>query len=74
MRTIVDLTERQVAELDRLSKAHELSRAELVRRAVDRYLAESAPDREAGFGLWKRTGVKRDGLALQRRLRKDWPR
>lgn len=72
MRTLVDLTERQIAELDRLSKMHDLSRAELVRRAVDRYLAETAPDREAGFGLWKRAGAKVDGLRFQRRMRKDW--
>lgn len=72
MRTLVDLTERQIADLDRLSKRHDLSRAELVRRAVDRYLAEAAPDREAGFGLWKRAAVKTDGLGFQRRIRKDW--
>jgi hypothetical protein len=72
MRTLIDLTERQIADLDRLSKMHDLSRAELVRRAVDRYLAEAAPDREAGFGLWKRAGHKTDGLAFQRRMRKDW--
>lgn len=73
MRTIVDLTERQIAGLDRLSKKHALSRAELVRRAVDRYLAQAAPDREAGFGLWRRTGANVDGLAFQRRRRKEWP-
>lgn len=73
-RTIVDLTERQIADLDRLSKKHALSRAELVRRAVDRYLAESAPDREGGFGIWKRSGAKMDGVAFQRRLRKGWAR
>lgn len=74
MRTIVDLTDRQIADLDRLSKKHDLSRAELVRRAVDRYLAETAPDREAGFALWKRAGAKTDGLTFQRRMRKDWAR
>lgn len=73
-RTIVDLSERQIADLDRLSRRHSLSRAELVRRAVDRFLAESAPDREGGFGLWKRSGAKTDGVALQRRLRKGWSR
>jgi hypothetical protein len=74
VRTIVDLTDRQIADLDRLSKKHDLSRAELVRRAVDRYLAEMAPDRAAGFGLWRRAGAKIEGLAFQRRMRKDWVR
>ena len=72
MRTIVDLTERQLSELDRLAKVRDTSRADLVRRAVDRYLAEDAPNREAGFGLWKRGGSKEDGLAFQRRIRKSW--
>lgn len=72
MRTIVDLTKRQIAELNRLSRKKELSRAELVRRAVDRFLAEDTPDRESGFGAWKRSGANVDGLSVQRRLRKDW--
>lgn len=72
MRTIIDLSSRQIEELDRLSKAHDLSRAELVRRAVDRLLAEDGPDRESAFGLWKRGGAKEDGLAFQRRARKEW--
>lgn len=74
MRTLVDLTERQIADLERLSKMHDLSRAELVRRAIDRYLAEAAPDREASFGSWKRGGGKVDGLTFQRRMRKAWAR
>jgi ribbon-helix-helix CopG family protein len=72
MRTIIDLTERQLAELDHLAKVRDTSRAELVRRAVDRYLTEDGPDRDAGFGLWKRSGAKEDGLAFQRRMRKGW--
>ena len=71
MRTIVDLTERQIAELDKLSRSKAVSRAELVRRAVDRFLADDVPDRASAFGAWKK-GAKRDGLAVQRRIRKEW--
>lgn len=73
VRTIVDLTDRQIAELDRLAKAREVSRAELVRKAVDRLLAEDTPDRDGAFGVWKRAGRREDGVAYQRRVRKDWP-
>lgn len=74
MRTIVDLTQQQMVELDRLARMRELSRAELVRRAVDRFLAEDGVDRGAGFGAWKQSGNKQDGLAYQRRIRKGWMR
>ena len=71
MRTIIDLTERQITELDRLSKTKAVSRAELVRRAVDRFLAEDTPDRASAFGAWKKA-AQRDGLTFQRRVRKEW--
>ena len=74
MRTLVDLTEKQVRDLDRVAKMRDVSRAELVRRAVDRYLADDAPERGSAFGLWKGAGNRVDGLRLQRRLRKDWTR
>jgi metal-responsive CopG/Arc/MetJ family transcriptional regulator len=74
MRTIIDLSDRQIAELERLGRTRKVSRAELIRQAVERYLQENAPAREEGFGLWQRAGVRQDGLALQRRLRKEWRR
>jgi metal-responsive CopG/Arc/MetJ family transcriptional regulator len=74
VRTIIDLPERHLEELERLGRSRKLSRAELIRQAVERYLQENVPAREEAFGLWKRAGVQRDGLALQRRLRKEWQR
>jgi hypothetical protein len=74
MRTIIDLPDRQIEALERISKSRKLSRAELIRQAVDRYLADHAPDAAAGFGLWKRAGAREDGLAYQRRLRREWGR
>ena len=75
MRTIIDLPDRHVDELDRIGRARNLSRAELIRQAVERYLQENLPVREEAFGLWKgRGGARQDGLALQRRLRKEWQR
>ena len=74
MRTIIDLPDRQVEELDRVGRSRKLSRAELIRQAVERYLQENLPARKEAFGLWKRSGTRQDGLALQRRLRKEWHR
>jgi metal-responsive CopG/Arc/MetJ family transcriptional regulator len=74
MRTIIDLPDRQIEELERLVRSRNLSRAELIRQAIERYLQENAPAREEAFGLWKGAGARQDGLALQRRLRKEWDR
>jgi hypothetical protein len=74
MRTIIDLPDRQVEELERLGRSRKLSRAELIRQAVERYLQENVPARDEAFGLWKRAGARRDGLTLQRQLRKEWER
>jgi len=72
MRTIIELPERQIAALERISKSRRLSRAELIRQAVDRYLADQSPDAADAFGAWKRAGSRVDGLVFQRRVRREW--
>ena len=74
MRTIIDLPDRQVDALKRISRSTKRSRAELIRQAVDSYLQEHLPNRDKAFGLWKREGIREDGVAYQRRLRKEWKR
>mgnify|MGYP001256676726 CR=1 FL=1 len=74
MRTIIDLPDRQLEALGRISKRRKLSRAELIRQAVDTYLAEHSPELGAAFGLWRRAGSREDGLAFQKRLRREWGR
>ncbi len=71
MRTIVELPEDQLRDLAELCRREKISRAEAIRRAV----AEYARRRSAGgageaFGLWR--GRRRDGLAYERRLRREW--
>lgn len=46
-RTNIYLDERQTEALDRLATAEGTSRAELIRRVLDRWLAGDAPDVEA---------------------------
>ncbi|MFM9060010.1 MAG: ribbon-helix-helix protein, CopG family [Planctomycetaceae bacterium] len=73
MRTIVDLTDDQVKSLAALCAAKGISRAEAVRRAVARLLAEEQrPDRARAFGAWRRTTG--DRAAQVRRLRDEWER
>lgn len=71
MRTIVDLPEEQIEALKVLGKQSRLSRAELMRRAVAEYLVrhQEGPSDEA-FGIWR--GHKRDSLAIQDQLRREW--
>ena len=70
MRTLIDLPEEQVRGLDKLASDDGVSRAELVRRAIAKYLGEREHARDASaFGLLKDREI--DGLALQRRLRED---
>ena len=71
MRTIVDLPERQIKALRKLSASAHSSRAELVRRAIDEYLARNQPAQDdVAFGLWKNR--KTDGLTYQERARDEW--
>ena len=73
MRTIVDLTDEQVKSLAALCAAQGISRAEAVRRAVARLLAEEhRPDRSRAFGAWSEK--KLDGATTVRRLRDEWQR
>jgi metal-responsive CopG/Arc/MetJ family transcriptional regulator len=71
MRTLVDLGENQVRELDELSKKEKRSRAALIRQAIDDYLEKRRSKREDdAFGLWGKRKV--DGLVYQERVRSEW--
>lgn len=72
MRTIIDLPAAQLDALDAVCRREGISRAEAIRRAVAATLEQTtSAGREAAFGLWRgRRGT--DGLAYQRRLRREW--
>jgi len=71
MRTIVDLPEKQIEALKRISEATRSSRAELVRRAIDEYLARHLPAQDdKAFGIWRKRKI--DGLDYQDRMRDEW--
>ncbi|MBB4630528.1 ribbon-helix-helix protein, CopG family [Sphingosinicella soli] len=71
MRTIIDIAEPQMKELDTLSRQERQSRAALIRKAIAEYLARH---RQSGageaFGLWGDRKI--DGLDYQERARSEW--
>ena len=59
MRTIIDLPQEQLGALARLCEVQKISRAEAIRRAVDRLLKDSlVEEKNIGFGLWRNKGIK----------------
>ncbi len=70
MRTLVDIPDKQLKELTRLSKAHKTSRAAIIRDAINSYLNKGrfGPG-DPAFGAWK--GIPVDGLEYQRKLREE---
>ncbi|MGD9873250.1 MAG: CopG family transcriptional regulator [Kiritimatiellia bacterium] len=72
MRAIIEIPNEKDQALKRLSRRRGVSRAKLVRDAIDQLLQNSgsqeAPD---AFGLWKKNAA--DGLKYERKLRKEWP-
>jgi metal-responsive CopG/Arc/MetJ family transcriptional regulator len=76
MRTIVDLPNELIGQLDQWAEREQLSRAEVVRRALSKAVAEQdiKKDFRQFFGLWTDLGpdiVPKDGLAWQRQLRDE---
>jgi predicted transcriptional regulator len=73
MRTLVTLEDRQVEKLDAMARRRGVSRAALVREAVDRLVETDELDAiHASAGLWKdRTDIV-DGLEYQLAIRAEW--
>ncbi len=73
MRTIIDLPEEHISQLAELCEREQLSRAELVRRAVSEYLRQhGCSDADEAFGLWRDRPI--DPLALEDDIRDEWER
>lgn len=77
MRTIVDLTDEQVAGLQRVCQAEKISRAAAIRKAVNALLANSAESEDArqaaitaSAGVWKARGIETDAYLAE--IRSEW--
>ena len=72
MRTIVDLPHEQVRKLALVCRREKISRAEAVRRALDRFLrSSSVRDLRTFFGASKTRGNVSQHVA---RVRREWSR
>ena len=77
MRVAVTFTAAQIQALNAYAKRNGISRAEAVRRAVDRFLDSEEARRairedalEQAFGIWKYRGIDTDSFLAE--LRVDW--
>lgn len=71
-RVFAGISDTDLMELDLLSEAQHVPRAELIRQAVSLYLEKSKPavSADEAFGLWRER--KLDGLAYPSSLREEW--
>jgi hypothetical protein len=69
-RTIIDIPQAQIREVDRVCKALGISRAEAVRRALGDFVQQNDAVTVDGFGLWKDVRAERSQLVSK--LRQRW--
>jgi hypothetical protein len=72
MRTIVDIPQSQLQQLEAICRREDLSRAEAVRRAISLFVAEHDLSPDEAFGIWKARG--HEGIRYQQALRGEWDR
>ncbi len=73
MRTIIDIPESLLRDVDALARREKISRAEAVRRAMAEFLDKRGEPRTgAAFGIWK--SRKLDSLGYEDSLRQEWSR
>jgi len=71
MRILIDIPENKLEKLAILCHSKEISRAEAVRRAVEKYLEQySSEDSRKVFGLWKNRKI--NSRQYQQKLRSEW--
>ncbi|OJW52555.1 MAG: hypothetical protein BGO67_06365 [Alphaproteobacteria bacterium 41-28] len=73
MRIIIDLEKEKLHTLTILAEQYHISRAALVRKAIDALLQSSAKQQacEDVFGILKKSH-KIEGLSFQKRMRSEW--
>ncbi len=71
MRTIIDIPDSLLKQIDATARHDKVSRAEAVRRAMAEYLERRRVSRpDAAFGIWKSKKV--DPLAYEDSVRDEW--
>lgn len=73
MRILADLEKPQIDALAEIAASQKVSRAALLREAVDDLIAKKRrAGMEEAFGLWKGKVDYADGLEMQEALRAEW--
>lgn len=73
MRTIIEIPEEVIRNLDKLGKQQSKSRAAIIREAIQLYLeTRELRNSDAAFGVWRNKG--KEGLKYQEQLRSEWSR
>ena len=70
MRTIVDISQDDMARLAELCRERGESRAEIVGLAIHFYLEQHDSRGKDAFGIWKNRA--HDGVTSQRAIRSEW--
>jgi len=69
-RTIIDIPDEQLREINRVCRALKISRAEAVRRGVHAFLEHNQTVEENGYGLWR--GVETEARRLLATIQAKW--
>jgi metal-responsive CopG/Arc/MetJ family transcriptional regulator len=73
MRTIIEIPDNLLKEVEALAEREQISRAEAIRRAMAEYLVKRSTSRpDAAFGIWKSKHI--DALDYEDSLRGEWNR
>jgi len=71
MRTIIEVPDDDIRNLDRIVEQRKKSRAAIIREAIRFYLeGKVVGSDDAAFGIWKEK--KTEGLEHQTKLRSEW--
>lgn len=70
-RILVDLPESHVAELGAIAAVENVSRAEIIRKAIAAYVELNRPSTSVAFAIWKGRGQE-GGVEYQERMRSEW--
>ncbi|AXJ96099.1 MULTISPECIES: CopG family transcriptional regulator [unclassified Sphingomonas] len=73
MRTLIDLPDRDIERLDALARQRKVSRASLIRQAVERHLNDNDANGwiRRGAGYWRNRDDIGDPIEYQRVMRED---
>jgi metal-responsive CopG/Arc/MetJ family transcriptional regulator len=71
MRALIDISKESIEKLDFFAKQSHVSRASLIRKAIEDFLENQKPLSKNAFGLLKNEDLL-DGVEFQKKTRDEW--